>query len=170
MNKSLLNPPVFVILFIAVVVVFAFRYTLFGNYDQLNGADSATWLPSEARNIFSRNNGGSELYEFEISEQGFLDWAADKELGVAPIEGESLKIPRYLYNEIDYEQHWIECTLGFGEKLTDEEAEKAEECLNIGTHIATQGYQGERRGKNHGGYSVVYDSEEGRAYYRWSTH
>jgi len=171
MKKSLILPPTIFILIVVAVVAFAFRYQLFGNHDELNDASSASWLPSEAHSIYARNHGASEVYEFNISEQGFLEWAKKKGLEISPIVGESIRMNRYTQRD-SAEKEKIDCFSGYGPKLTPEAANVVQECINesAGIHVATKGYQGEKLGENYGGYRVVYDTEQGRAYYSWSTH
>ena len=170
MRKLPILPSLICVLAFVAAILFAFRFTIFGNHDELRNADSAPWLPGEASQIYSSNQGWLEEYEFSISEQGFLKWAGEKGLEVSRIEGEPIRIGRYLTLD-QSEKEGVDCYSGDGERLTSDAAKGVWKCIDDeGVHVASQGYHGERRRLHHGGYSVVFDSEENRAYYSWSAH
>ena len=161
---------------ILLVTVFAFRYALFGNYDKLDNAGSASWLPEHTTEIYSRNSGNFEVYEFTISEREFLLWAENKELIVSPINEKPAKIRRYTSIGRAPEEGEVEgrkCLDKYSNaKLSESLAAEARVCLDraSGLHVAHNGFFGEFRASNYGGYTVVYDSKLGRAFYQWNTH
>jgi len=127
----------------------------FGNHQVLNSADNVSWLPRKAQEVFARNSGSIEVYEFLIPETGFLHWADKKGLPVTPIKNEK-KIYRYHYFD-------------FSSPIGNQPGNKAEldAYYSKMEAQASNGYYGESRNPDGSGWAVMYDSERKKAYYWW---
>ena len=126
-----------------------------GNYDVLRGAKHASWLPKEATNIYSQNNGAREAYEFSIGENGFLTWAKSLETNVLPIEKEA-EIYRYSYFDVGREKPKSTASIAELEEYFDSLEAKS-----------TKGYFEDGIKANGSGYRIMYDKKKQRAFYWW---
>lgn len=147
---------VLVVLLLAIVFLYRWFFLIypFGNHDKLSGVESVSWLPKEASNIYSRNSGQLESYEFSISEEGFLDWAKSKGLAVKPITEEQ-SIYRYSYFEP------VEAP------KSNASIKELQNYFNLIEAKANVGYVEKHHSSNGSGYEVLYNAENKRAYYWW---
>jgi hypothetical protein len=137
----------------------------FTDVDTAEHVASVSWLPEEASDICYYRSYGFTAYEFDISEQGFLDWAESRWAGwdVQPIE-EPVSVTRYRSRtDSDPPYDWDAAN-----DLMDEDPEEWERQYYArraiyNASISHGFYYGHETG-NGGGVQVAYDSEKGRAY------
>ena len=133
------------ILFIVVAIYFSFKS------DRGENLKSVDWLPSEATNISFNKNMVQTSYEFEISENGFLQWAKDNNYTTHKVTNKEYAVTLYRY------------TYGYPDKSQD---------YNNTVVSKFNGYYYEYNNKsgNGGGRWVGYDKDIHKAYYFSSSH
>jgi hypothetical protein len=145
----------FIIVFFLLIIFVLFIILIWNALtfeNKAEGIPSVSWLPEEATGInyyFSYNN---NVYEFSISEDGFLKWVKDngyENKGWQDFNG----IWKDHTSRIVYRYNY------FGKQHVD---------LNQGTVEIIDGVFIEKRQRNGGGYTVGYDRKTRRAYFQSS--
>lgn len=140
------------------------------------GLDSVPWLPETAGNIsYCRNKIFGESYEFDISEEGFLDWCKSKGWSPRTIT-DSFSILRYNFFTLKLEDYEItdEDVKEFDPDCSAQDIPATKKVLspdywaNLTRAEVSEGYYYEDRQSNGGGCTAVYDNKKGRAYYNYS--
>jgi len=122
-----------------------------------------SWLPSEASDVTFFKSYTYTVYEFSISEQGFLAWARESGWPVQPIEGE-VTVPRY-YSMTPSPR---EPTAAASKEAQSQSWRAVEQWLKESVAVVQDGYTATNRQSNVGdrGYIVAYDRKVRRAYYQ----
>ena len=99
-DKPLLNPGYYKYILsslILLIIVGNIIYHVFyyDDYEFAENVESVDWLPQSANNISFYIYHKSNVYEFSIEENEFLDWVKDKGLIVKKIERGPVAITRY---------------------------------------------------------------------------
>ncbi len=131
--------------------VFAYAwYDLMTSYKTVEHVEQVSWLPEAASDISYFSSYAHNAGEFDISEEGFLQWA--KRWSVEAID-EPVEVLRYSYFTWD---------------PPDTDANDWAECNRLhAEHVAeiADGYFHQDEPTYRGGVTVAYDRTTGRAYY-----
>lgn len=146
-NSKKVIPAFISLLLVLFLVGLIWGYNFRERYEFGEDVNRVPWLPDSASNICYYKSYVYTAYEFDISEQGFLDWAKKHQWEISEII-EPVIISRYNRFLVDT-------------KDSDEEHSAA---IYSGIKIGYY-YQWERR-ESGGGIAVVYDSTKQRAYYQ----
>jgi hypothetical protein len=151
MNITYKSAAVIAVLF---VLGSCFLYMCYRGITDFNTAEhvpSVPWLPAGATNVSYYCSYNFTAYEFDIEEEGFLNWASDWE--VKPITKE-FKIMRYTLRA------------KYPNFVPNPSKQALDDYENIKNAIIMDGYFYENRQKNGGGVCVAYDRKTKRAYFQ----
>ncbi len=144
-----------IILIIAGNIVYHVYY--YNRFEFAENVPRVKWLPETAKNVSYYKDRQTDVYEFTISEDGFLKWSTAKRLDVKKIEGDPVKIPRYRF--------YADVPIEGLENMTEEEQYELWNSLTKTT--INSGYVFETKSnENEKGNAGGYDSDTGRAYFR----
>lgn len=124
------------------------------NYNAADHLDYS-WIPPGASNVYCRGTGVYRIYNFNIDEDGFRDWA--KDIGVALVPCDRSKgIKNYKYIDEVY-----------GKNIDED---KFDDVIRRVSHSTDSGIFGEQRRNNGGGYTLLFDRIAGIGYVEWSAY
>jgi hypothetical protein len=121
-----------------------------------------SWLPQEANDVCYFRTHMNTLYEFNISEEGFLSWAKGEGWNIKSISDE-VTVPRYTGRVIPAPRDPLE---GTGKTDVRWEQEVFMKWLKVSQAVVQDGYTAGFRHGNGGGFIVAYDRKAGRVYYQ----
>lgn len=128
------------------VVLFLALQNFWSHHGRLDsGRDwpySGDSIPSEAREVHIDANYNNRRAKFRIDSPTLLTWCEQKNAKIVRI-GDEIFVHRYVFDAELHQDKVIEIA---------------------------QGFTASDLWPNGGGFSIIYDSAEGIAYYRWSTH
>ena len=129
------------------------------------GVGSVDWLPAEATNISYHKDYMTNAYEFQISEAGFRQWAA--EVASEPVSEFLIYEP---VADIAKDEPCCMYRYKFfaGKKQASMKGSDEAEWFKSSLIEIENGLRGELRFRNGGGYSIGYDRDSGTAYWHWS--
>jgi len=147
---------------IALICGFSLWYTFREDYGV--GVKSVGWLPAEAHDITYFKNGWTALAEFDVEQEAFERWCADRKWPLRELgDREHQMISRSLWM---LEQRGIL-------PATAEPNAGGEDSYRRQRSIKSFGGGDlfyEERGSNGGGYSVGYNVKQKRGYYSFNHH
>ncbi len=136
-------------LFAVAFIAGAVHGVLRPGYTYAENVGGVAWLPAEARNISYYRSYSYTAYEFDISEEGFRDWAGYKRWRLSAIE-DPVTVLRYNWPIIKSPENFEGIApAGTDGKVTIESGLIHHTDLGAG-----------------GGIWVAYDTDAGRAYYQ----
>jgi len=122
------------------------------------GVDSVSWLPPEARNITYIRNDAIALAEFDIEQQVFEEWCSSKKMPLRKLgSGERHLVMRA-----------VALLAQRGIVPTSTSPSQVGEGWH--KHFRAGDLFYEKRWRNGGGYTIGYDSQAKRGYYRYDHH